>query len=172
MKKRSIRRLRVTSDLKLQLPHIFRISIYWLGCLLTVAVLHGARLAVQNYPMTVEEVCHTTWKQIGPAMLASLFFLPVMLVDGLVASNRLVGPMVRVRDSLKAMAKGAYLSEELKIRKGDFYADLVVDLNRVNRRLLESQDVGSESSESESSDSSPPSSTRNEEPLKVAAAPA
>ena len=129
------RRFRVTADPKLQIPLVIRVALYWLSCLLTVAVLYGTRHAVLNYPMTFEETCSETWKQIGPALLASLFFLPLFLVDVLVTSNKFAGPLLRLRRSLKVLADGDTLTEDLRFRPGDFLTELADDLNGVNRRL-------------------------------------
>ncbi len=160
----------MTADPKLQLSLAFRICLYWLACLLTVAVLYGTRLAIQEFPMNVEEMCSKTWEQIGPALLTSLFFMPLMLVDVLFASNKFAGPMVQIRRSLKTLANGESLPDEVVLRKGDFYPTIAEDLNRLNRRLLGLKAANSESSESEKPETPLPTPERDEGALEMAAA--
>lgn len=75
------------------------------------------------------------------AVLLSL--IPVFLRDTLRLTHRFVGPMIRVRHSLQALANGE-LIEPVKFRKGDYWLELAEMVNQVAERIrrLEEQAGG------------------------------
>ena len=75
------------------------------------------------------------------AVLLSL--VPVFLRDTLRLTHRFVGPMIRIRHSLKALAAGEPI-EPVKFRKGDYWTELAEMVNEVAERIrrLEEQTGG------------------------------
>lgn len=61
---------------------------------------------------------------LGCLTIASAFFL----FNSLSISHRMVGPTIRMRQSLRAVQEGN-LGLRIKLRKGDYLADVAADLN-------------------------------------------
>jgi hypothetical protein len=64
----------------------------------------------------------------APVFLSLAVLLPVMAFDAMRFSHRIVGPLVRVRQTLKALAAGEQV-QRVKLREGDFLNDLRDDFN-------------------------------------------
>jgi hypothetical protein len=69
--------------------------------------------------------------QLGPPCLASFVLVPLLVIDTLRLSNRLVGPLVRLRDGLRRLARGEQVSP-IHFRTGDFMEELANEFNRVS----------------------------------------
>ncbi len=70
------------------------------------------------------------WQQHGIVLIASLLVLPVVLYDVLRVSNRFVGPIYRMRRTLRSLAAGEYVGK-LQFRKGDYRLELADEINAV-----------------------------------------
>ena len=68
--------------------------------------------------------------------------------------------MVQIRRSLKTLANGESLPDQVVLRKGDFYPAIAEDLNRLNRRLLGQKAAKLESSEPEKAETPSPTPER------------
>ena len=123
-------------DPKVQGGIIARCLLYWGTCLVTTFVIlffwslmtGPARISF----MTVDYL----WFHYGPAFVASLLLLPLILWDILKMTNRFAGPILRLRRELKKLAKGEQVSP-LFFRQGDYWRDVADDFNRVAVRLKE-----------------------------------
>lgn len=49
--------------------------------------------------------------------------------------HRIVGPIFRIQDALRKIADGHVPDRDIKLRTGDFFAELASELNRVMSRL-------------------------------------
>lgn len=70
------------------------------------------------------------WQQHDTVLIASLLVLPVVLYDVLRVSNRFVGPIYRMRRTLRSLAAGEYVGK-LQFRKGDYRLELADEINAV-----------------------------------------
>jgi hypothetical protein len=70
------------------------------------------------------------WQEHGTVMIASLFVLPIMLIDVLYVSNRFVGPVYRLRRSLRSLAAGEHVAP-VQFRKGDYGLEMADEINAV-----------------------------------------
>jgi len=70
------------------------------------------------------------WDRYGTVMVVSVVMLPIVLFDVLFLSNRIVGPIYRMRRSLRALAAGEYVAP-IEFRKGDFRLELADEFNAV-----------------------------------------
>lgn len=66
---------------------------------------------------------HNFWKQSAPMLVAMVCLIPVFIRDTLTLSNRVVGPICRLRDTMKRIAAGEDVPP-LKFRKRDMWDDL------------------------------------------------
>ena len=72
---------------------------------------------------TLTEHMATFWKQSAPLLAAMLCMLPVFVRDTLTLSNRIVGPICRLRDTVRRLGNGEDVPP-LKFRKKDMWDDL------------------------------------------------
>ncbi len=74
------------------------------------------------------------WRFIMPAIVVSCLFLPIVLLDNMRFSNRLAGPLLRLRKSLKKLADGDDVSD-LHFRPGDYLIESSSHFNQINSRM-------------------------------------
>ncbi len=66
--------------------------------------------------------------------LASLLFLPMVMYDMVRLSNRLVGPILRLRSAMRGVAQGRP-APAIAFREGDFWRDFAGEFNAVADRV-------------------------------------
>jgi hypothetical protein len=74
------------------------------------------------------------WYFHGPALVASLLLLPLVVIDIIRVSNRFTGPLLRLRRSMRGLASGERV-EPLYFREGDFWKDFADEFNEVIARV-------------------------------------
>ncbi|MEM9940925.1 MAG: hypothetical protein AAF939_05005 [Planctomycetota bacterium] len=67
-------------------------------------------------------------RTFAPVMLTLICVGPIFIFDFLKLSNRIFGPIPRIRNKIRALAKGEFVSQ-LKTREDDTHLDLVEDIN-------------------------------------------
>ena len=109
---------------------------YWIVCLTVMFSLLAAfpiMLAV-CFPFgqrpTLTQIMVDSWSMFWPAALASLLILPAVLWDLTRMSNRFVGPIYRLRRSMRELREGKEI-EPVKFREGDFWYDFAEDFNHL-----------------------------------------
>ena len=66
--------------------------------------------------------------QFGPAVITSILLLPIVIFDCLRFSNRFVGPMYRLRKTMRHAAEGLPV-QPVRFRNDDFWQSVAVDFN-------------------------------------------
>jgi signal transduction histidine kinase len=79
---------------------------------------------------------------------AFLVLLPALVYDSLKLSNRVVGPICRLRDTMKRLAQGEDV-EPMKFRPRDYWQDVPPVFNQLADRVRCSQEEPEESHEPE-----------------------
>jgi nitrate/nitrite-specific signal transduction histidine kinase len=74
------------------------------------------------------------WQDHRAVAISGLMMLPIVLIDTAFISNRVVGPLVRIRRNLQQMAAGEIV-EPLAFRKNDFLQELSAAVNDVAARM-------------------------------------
>lgn len=66
-----------------------------------------------------------------------ILFISVVVtgVAGILFLHRIAGPLYRIRGVLKILADGKVPEKEVKLREGDFFIEVVEELNRLVNRL-------------------------------------
>ena len=121
-------------DPKVQGALVYRVILYWVFCLIAMSlmllcwrILTGpARLFYTHFD--------DMWFFHGPALVASLLLLPLVVIDIIRLSNRFTGPLLRLRRSMRALASGEHV-EPLHFREGDFWKDFADEFNQVVARV-------------------------------------
>ena len=129
------KRRRVFADMKVQGGLCLRIAMYWFICQLAVVgtILGFASL---ESPAAVHG---SVTRFLGPALFVSALVLPFVLLDVLVFSNRFAGPLLSFRREFKRLGAGQP-TQEIRFRRGDHFAELCEDFNRVRDKLSQQQD--------------------------------
>ncbi len=129
-------RKRLFVDPKVQGALVVRVGFYWIVCLITLTlmllcwrILTGpARLFYTHFD--------DMWFNFGPALIASFVLLPLVIVDIVRLSNRFAGPLVRLRRSMRALARGEEV-QPIRFREGDFWQEFADEFNAVLARVQE-----------------------------------
>lgn len=87
--------------------------------------------------------CANFWRNSGPHIAVLVLLLPVFVCDTLKLSNRIAGPIVRLRSTMTKIRNGEE-TEKVKFRDGDYWQEMagefnemVHELKRHERSLLE-----------------------------------
>ena len=129
--KKKFERKKLLVEPKTQIALISRLWLYWVSSVITLLALHSIVLAV---PRIFDIPTNNTWLQFLPVVIASLMFVPVITYDMLKLTNRLIGPIFRLRRELRRLAAGERV-EPLTFRKGDLWYGFSEDFNLVLARL-------------------------------------
>ena len=133
MNKKSSRR-RFFVDPRLQLALVLRVALYWVVCTVVLALLASVQVLLTGGNLGYGVLIDRVLVSFGPALVASVIVLPMLLFDCVRFSNRFAGPMFRLRDQLKQLADTGH-AEPVKFRKGDFWYEMAQEFNRVAERM-------------------------------------
>lgn len=133
-KVKKVVRRRVWVDSKVQGTLVRRLVFYWF-VFLAVFLMQFAFWSVFIDPLrpvrdTLDDVMHRAL----PALLASVWLLPVVLFDIVKISHRFAGPIFRLRSALGELAAGAE-PKEIQFRDDDHWREMAVAFNSVCARL-------------------------------------
>ena len=121
-------------DPKVQNALITRVVLYWMVCLTGMALILLCWRVITGPPQPFIMHFNELWFYYGPAVIASLILLPLVIFDLVRFSNRFVGPLFRLRRSMRELARGQYV-EPLEFRDADFWGGIAEEFNAVRIRL-------------------------------------
>jgi len=75
------------------------------------------------------------WVDYLPLLICLTLFVPFAIVDLLRYTNRIVGPIFRLKSELKKMEDGKSVQEELNFRANDFWHELADDFNQLAEQV-------------------------------------
>lgn len=131
------KRTRLFVDAKVQGALLLRAAMYWVLALLAITLM----LLVWRITTGPARIFYThfddMWFHFGPALVASFVLLPIALIDVLKLSNRFVGPLLRLRREMRALARGEHV-EPIEFRDHDYWRDMADEFNALVR-LVEQQ---------------------------------
>jgi hypothetical protein len=121
-------------DPKVQGALLLRAIGYWFFCLLTMALTlllwqlftGPARLFYLHF----DDMLY--W--YGPAAVASLLVLPLVIIDCVRLSNRFAGPLYRLRREMRRLGAGETV-KPIHFRDGDFWLEFADEFNAVAKRV-------------------------------------
>ncbi|MBM4000446.1 MAG: hypothetical protein FJ297_13070 [Planctomycetes bacterium] len=129
-------------DGNVQAAIVWRVAMYWVHCLITVAFMTVIWMILTDTPRNSTDLFRRLTAQCGPAFGASLLLLPLVVIDAVRMSNRFVGPMYRLRRAMRALAEGEPVPDQT-FRQNDFWHEMADDFNRVARRVRQFEDDAS-----------------------------
>jgi hypothetical protein len=127
-------RKRLFVDPKVQGALVARVVLYWVVCLVTMTLMLLCWRIVTGPARLFYTHFNEMWFYYGPALVASLLLLPLVVIDIVRLSNRFAGPMLRLRRALRALGRGEYV-EPLEFRGADFWQEFAEEFNAVLRRV-------------------------------------
>jgi hypothetical protein len=123
-------------DPKVQGALVVRAVLYWVVCLVTLTLMLLCWRILTGAARPFYTHFDDMWFNFGPALVASFVLLPLVIIDIVQLSNRFAGPLVRLRRSMRALARGEEVSP-IKFREGDFWQDFADEFNALRDRVLE-----------------------------------
>jgi len=121
-------RKKLLVDRKVQGALIARTILYWVVCIVTIALMILCWRIVTGPIRMFYTHLNDMWFFYGPAVVASLLLLPLVIIDILRLSNRFTGPLMRLRRSMRALAQGEHV-EPIEFRNDDFWHELAEEFN-------------------------------------------
>jgi hypothetical protein len=121
-------------DRQVQGSLVARTALYWLFCLFSVSLMLICWESYSGPPRSFFALLTDLFHRYGPALLASLILLPIAMMDVVRLSNRFVGPVVRLKESLRALCAGERI-QPLHFRDNDFWREMAGDINNLAARL-------------------------------------
>ncbi len=132
MKKK--KRSRYLVDPKVQVPLLVRMVLYGLAYLGAIASLVGLQVVLSNQDVSSSVLAARVAVSFGPALLASVVMLPLVLFDCVRFSNRFCGPMHRLRGQVAKLVDEGN-AEKLTFRRDDFWYELAEQFNRLADKM-------------------------------------
>lgn len=130
------KRRQLFADRAIQLSLAWRLVGHWLLFTSVLVVLNTCLFAGSNIPQkSIGEAFYlAAWAQL-PLIVCVLAIAPLFVRDALRISNRLAGPMVRLRSSLRTLASGE-TCPPLVFRENDYWLESATEFNRVRQLVL------------------------------------
>lgn len=129
------RRGKLLVDRKIQGALLSRVVLYWFYCTLSLVLMVTLWIVWTQKPSSSADLWQRIWLQVGPPAGAAVILLPTILIDLLRLTNRMVGPITRLRRAMKHLAIGHADVEPVVFREGDFWYDFAEDFNLLLRRV-------------------------------------
>jgi hypothetical protein len=135
----SNKRGKVFVDSQVQGALARRIVTHWfLFFVLSLICLGAMELFLGDPTLTLAGHLSVLWNKYAFFVILMICILPTFVYDSLKLSNRFVGPIVRLRQSIAGLARGDEV-KELRFRDNDFWRELSEDFNVVAKRFQESK---------------------------------
>jgi len=123
-------------DPKVQGALVLRTALYWVVCLITITLMILCWRILTGPARPFYTHFDDMWFNFGPALVASFVLLPLVIIDIVRLSNRFAGPLVRLRRSMRALARGEEVPP-ITFREGDFWQDFADEFNALRARMRE-----------------------------------
>lgn len=127
----TFRRRKLLVEPHFQITLAVRVVSYWCFWMLSLALLLFCWRVTTGPKMPAAAHIRMLMVQFGPACLASFILVPILVVDTLRLSNRLVGPLVRLRDGMRRLTRGERVAP-INFRAGDFMDELGTEFNKLS----------------------------------------
>ena len=121
-------------DPKVQGALVRRLVLHWFTFIAVAALVAFGLQMMSNPFRSAREHAQQLWWTHGPFLLVLFFMLPVFILDTIKLSHRFVGPIYRLRNTIRGLANGEPY-RPLQFRDFDFWRGLADDFNRMIERV-------------------------------------
>jgi hypothetical protein len=121
-------------DPKVQGALVRRLVLHWFAFIAVAALVAFCLQVLSNPFKPIRAHAQDVWLTHGPFLLVMAFMLPVFIVDTIKLSHRFAGPIYRLRQTIRSLAKGGAYTP-MKFRDVDFWQGLAEDFNEMITRL-------------------------------------
>lgn len=128
------RRQQFLIDNEVQVDLVWQALRFWGLSIITTGLFICIGIALFGEQRSSLAVINELFFHYGPAAVASIIVMPLVLTDIFRHSNRFAGPIYRLRTVLKKLANGERVGP-IKFRDDDYWQDLADDFNRALERL-------------------------------------
>jgi hypothetical protein len=125
-----MQRKRLFVDPQVQGALLCRSFLYWLICVGLMTAMLACWQVFTGPPQNLPQVFAALWFNYAPALVVSVLVLPLILFDVVRISNRFVGPVYRLRNSMRRLARGEEV-RPIRFREGDFWLEFADEFNRI-----------------------------------------
>jgi hypothetical protein len=122
-------------DPKVQGAFLLRIFVYWFLCIVSSGTILIAWIMLTGSNRVMLHPVAEFWAQFGPAVIVSGLMLPILMFDCVRLTNRLAGPVFRLRREMRNLVQGVP-TRPIHLRPGDFFTELADDYNAIRERML------------------------------------
>lgn len=115
------------------------------SCLIGFVIHQTIKQALERESTRVQRVSvYEVLMEVNNQLLFRVFFILflsiiVTAVAGILFLHRIAGPVYRIHSVLRQLAQGKIPDRDVKLREGDFYGEVVAELNRLIARLRADQ---------------------------------
>ncbi|HEY1602305.1 MAG TPA: hypothetical protein VGG64_22075 [Pirellulales bacterium] len=125
-----IHRRKLFVDSEVQGALLYRVFLYWLICVGLMVSMLACWQAITGPFESLPEIFAALWFQYSPALVVTALVLPLILFDVVRISNRFVGPVYRLRQSMRRLVRGEEV-RPIKFREGDFWQTFADEFNSI-----------------------------------------
>ncbi len=137
------KRRRMFVDPQLQGALVVRCIMHWAFCIAIAALILLCWQVMANPGRPNHTYFVELWFTYWRAFVVSIGLLLVVMKDLINFSNRIFGPLIRIRHTMRRLAAGEHV-ESVKIREKDFWHDFAAEFNvLINRIQRDSPSPGS-----------------------------
>ena len=129
------RRRHYLCDRQVQTALLRQLLYYWLSGTGTIILLTVGYQATPLILSGNNEAAFQLWGRLIPVLLASVAVAPFVVLSAIRFSNRVVGPLLRIRRVLDQLAAGDIPDHPIVLRDHDYWTDVATQLNAVTNRL-------------------------------------
>lgn len=128
-------RWRLVANAKIQGGLLLRVFLYWCA----FQFVQSATILLFHFISNGEV---TLVRTLVTSTIASFVVLPILMLDLVEFSNRFVGPIHNLGNRIKELSDGMSICE-FKLRRRDFYQELIQPFNQIRATLLDELDSDS-----------------------------
>lgn len=113
---------------KVQWMLVGRVTLYWASC---VATIYAMPILIVKPLLFFYPDANKAALEVLSVFLATMLYVPMIGYDIIRVSNRFVGPMIRLRNSMHRLAIGEEV-QPIKFREGDLWQEFADEFNSVS----------------------------------------
>jgi len=129
-----VNRKKTYVDPQVQGAIVRRLVIHWVSYVSVAAAVAFCLQVLSNPVQPLGKHIQEAWWTHGLFLLVLVFLLPVFVIDTIKLSHRFVGPIYRLRETIRNIAQGDP-PPRLKFRDFDFWQGMAQDFNLMVDRL-------------------------------------